>query len=120
MLIHGIIVHKIEKDTRVAGQPNPEALITSRDKELNNTSPIVIELVEYIYNAYKTGKTFGSFDTDIANHPVQKWISDYIDEPDNNPFIPLTSSIMPENVLNMVAARFELKEEEIQQIAQLS
>lgn len=94
MLIHGIIVHKIEKDTRVADQPNPKAQITSRNKELDNTSPIVIELVEYIYNAYKTGKTFGSFDPDKANHPVQKWLADYIDDPDKSPFIPLTNSIM--------------------------
>lgn len=94
MLIHGIIVHKIEKATRVTGQPNPKAQITSREKELNNTNPLVKELVEYIYDAYKTGKTFGSFDKDKSNHPVQEWISDYIDHPDKNPFIPLTNSIM--------------------------
>jgi nucleoid-associated protein len=94
MLIHGIIVHKIEKAIRERQQPNPKSVITPRANELPSDSPLVIELVEYVWNAYRTGKTFGSFDSDVDNHPVQNWLNTYIDDPDENPFIPLTNSIM--------------------------
>lgn len=94
MEIHGIIVHKIEKDQRLQGQPIPEAIISPRTEELDRESPLVIELTEYIWKAYRKGKTFGSFNEDAHNHPVQTWIGEYLHDPDSHPFVGLTLTIM--------------------------
>ncbi|QEP42996.1 hypothetical protein D5085_07610 [Ectothiorhodospiraceae bacterium BW-2] len=94
MDIHAIIVHKIEKGQREQGQPAPIAIITPRKTELSHDDELVIDLLDYVWKAYKTGKTFGSFDGDTDNYPVQQWLKNYLDKPAENLFIPLTNQIM--------------------------
>ncbi|MBF0471316.1 MAG: hypothetical protein HQL48_08055, partial [Gammaproteobacteria bacterium] len=58
------------------------------------------DLLDYAWKAYKTGKTFGSFDGDSDNYPAQQWLKVHMDKPEEYPFIPLTNQIINIRISN--------------------
>lgn len=70
------IAHKILKDQQEKGKPKVDAEIQYRDDVFDPANQKVIILINALLKIYKTGKTFGSFDTDTDNHPFQLWAND--------------------------------------------
>jgi len=68
------IAHRIIKDKREKDAPVIPATIKYRESVFDSSSEKVILLVEALLKIYKTGKTFGSFDPDVDNHPFQSWL----------------------------------------------
>ncbi|WP_036253645.1 nucleoid-associated protein [Methylobacter sp. BBA5.1] len=76
MEIINAIAHKIIKEKQESGKPQVEAIVQYRDDIFDPENQKVITLIESILKIYKTGKTFGSFDTDVDNHPFQSWVKE--------------------------------------------
>lgn len=83
------IIHKINKEQ------NTQATYQERDNELSINAPLVNNLIEGILNAYSRGKSYGSFNPDVDNYPVQGWLENYLcSQRDNQNFIAFTKRLL--------------------------
>jgi len=88
-IAHKIIKEQI-KDKQESGKSPVEAEVQYRDDVFDPANQKVITLIEALLKIYKTGKTFGSFDTDTDNHPFQLWVKDLSAGDSKQVFIELT------------------------------
>lgn len=78
MELKHVIIHKIDREQR--STPS----FTYRDKVLDVTKPLVHDLIEGILSAYARGKSYGSFNPNTDNYPVQKWLGEYLEKQKKN------------------------------------
>jgi nucleoid-associated protein YejK len=89
MNLRHVIVHKIDREQ------NAPATYQERDNELNINNPLVTTLIEGILNAYSRGKSYGSFNSDVDNYPVQGWLSSYLGSQRNSQdFVAFTKRLL--------------------------
>ena len=84
------IAHKIIKDRQESGKPQVEAEVQYRDDVFDPANQKVITLIEALLKIYKTGKTFGSFNSDVDNYPFQSWVDILNEDDSKQAFIELT------------------------------
>lgn len=106
MDIHNVIVHKLNKEVKETGVPQAPITVDLRDAELNRNDDLVIKLIEKIAEAFKTGKTFGSFDSDVENHPFQRWLEEMLDPDSETTFMDLTRHTMDRLRLRIAPKNF--------------
>jgi nucleoid-associated protein YejK len=94
MELLNVIVHKLNKEQRKSEEEITPPSIQLRDKEYDKDNDVVQTLIEKLSDSYKKGKTFGTFDSDIKNHPFQEWLGEMLDEAHERDFISLTKDVM--------------------------
>jgi nucleoid-associated protein YejK len=94
MDILNVVVHKLNKQRREQGKPYIEPSVQLRENELNKDNVTVIDLINKITEAFKRGKTFGTFDPDKDNHPFQGWLEETISDDEDRDFLSLTEDVM--------------------------
>lgn len=74
--INEYIVHKLEKEVNTTG----ETTLTLRDSPLtvNDSAQRLIDAIHEKYTKL-TGKSFGTFETNLDNYPTQKYIKEYLE-----------------------------------------
>lgn len=75
--INEYTVHKLEKEVNTTGVTT----LTLRDRPLvvNDSGQRLIDAIHEKYTKL-TGKSFGSFETNLDNYPTQKYIKEYLEE----------------------------------------
>lgn len=70
------IVHKLDKDVNTVGVTT--VTLKEEPAKINDSARRLIDDIHEKYTKI-TGKSFGSFETDLDNYPTQKFIKEYMD-----------------------------------------
>lgn len=95
MDIEAIYVHRVIKER------HKPAFKKGSGNQLLTSDPLVIELINRIKEIYKTGKTFGTFNSDEKNYPFQQDLKAHLDNPAKLSMKDLSSSVIKKLIIEM-------------------